>query len=615
MCGIAGFVNFRADYLYNESEYENILKDMGEMLYHRGPDEQNIYLSPYFGLSHTRLSIIDLKSGQQPMSLNAYENSYHIVYNGEIYNCDEIRNDLRSKGWNFRTTSDTEVILVGFAEYGIRIAQMLNGIFAFFVVDEKNRKAYLVRDHAGVKPLFYTIFEDTVIFSSEIKALFAFPDITPSIDNDGLNQILSIGPAKCSGSGVFRHIMEVLPGHYLKIDFDNISEHKYWELKAFPHEMSYEETVEYTKFLVTDSIKRQMVSDVPIATFLSGGIDSSIVSSVCSSELRSAGKILGTFSFEFTGNDKYFKSNAFQPTLDRPFVDIMVKSISSSHHYLECGNSDLISNLFASVDVRDLPTMADVDSSMLHFCKLVRPYYKVVLTGECADEIFGGYPWFYRKDLFNADTFPWSKDFSARKSVLKDDLIKELDMEEFAKANYEKSISEAPVLSEESAEETRRREISYLNMRWFMQTLLDRMDRSSMYSGLEARVPFADYRIIEYMYNVPWEMKYKNGVEKHLLREACKDLLPDIIMNRKKSPYPKTYDPAYEATLSKMLLDVVNNPSSPINMLVDKKKINAFINEKKDYGKPWFGQLMAGPQMLAYLLQINYWMEKYRISV
>lgn len=613
MCGIAGFVNFRADYLYNESEYENILKDMGEMLYHRGPDEQNIYLSPLFGLSHTRLSIIDIKSGHQPMTLNAYGNSYYIVYNGEIYNTAELRADLINTGWHFKTTSDTEVILVGFAEYGIKIAEMLNGIFAFFVVDEKNRQAYLVRDHAGVKPLYYSIFEDTVIFGSEIKALFAYPDVEPELDKNGLNQILSIGPAKYSGSGVFRHIDEVLPGHYLKIDFDNISMHKYWGLKAFPFEMGYEETVEYTSFLVTDAIKRQMVSDVPIATFLSGGIDSSIVSSVCGTELKKQGKKLGTFSFEFTGNDKYFKSNAFQPTLDRPYVDIMVDYIGSSHKYLECNNADLIKNLYASVDVRDLPTMADVDSSMLHFCQLVSPSYKVVLTGECADEIFGGYPWFYREDLLNSDTFPWTKDFSARKAVLKDDLIAELHMEDFAKAAYDTTISEAPIFEDEDKASARRRKISYLNMRWFMQTLLDRMDRTSMYSGLEARVPFADYRIIEFMYNVPWEMKYRNGVEKHLLREACKHLLPPDILSRKKSPYPKTYDPSYENALAELLMEIINNSSSPINRIVDKKKIYTFINEKKDYGKPWFGQLMAGPQMLAYLLQINYWMEKFGI--
>lgn len=615
MCGISGFLNFKADFLYKREEYDRVLKEMCRVLYHRGPDENGRVLTKHYGLAHTRLSIIDLDNGKQPMTAKMDGNTYRIVYNGEIYNTKELRRDLKSRGWRFETTSDTEVILVGFIEYGIEIASMLNGIFAFFVVDEENRLAYLVRDQVGVKPLYYTIFEDTLIFASEIKGIFEFPNITPQIDLNGLNEVLSLGPAKTYGCGVFRGIREVKPGHYLEIDYNDICEHKYWGLKAEEHTKSYEETVEETRFLVEDSIKRQMISDVPIATFLSGGVDSSIVSAVCAGELKKKGEKLGTFSFDFVDNDKYFVSNSFQPSRDRPFVDIMVDAIQSEHRYLECNNTDLYNNLFASVDVRDLPTMADVDSSMLYFCHLVKPFYKVVLTGECADEIFGGYPWFHKKECFEADIFPWSMDISARKSVLKDELIHELDMENYIKGAYNMTIRETPKLRGEDKTEERRREISYLNIKWFMQTLLDRMDRTSMCSGLEARVPFADIRIMQFMYNVPWSMKCRNGVEKSLLREAVKGLLPDEVLFRKKSPYPKTYDPAYEKLLGNAVLKVIEDSDSPLNMLVDKKKVKAFINEKKDYGKPWYGQLMAGPQMLAYLLQINYWLEKYKLKI
>lgn len=613
MCGFAGFLNFKADFLYNEALYDNVLESMCNSLYHRGPDENGKILTKEYGLAHTRLSIIDLENGQQPMTAKFDNNTYRIAYNGEIYNTKELRDELMDRGWSFETTSDTEVILIGFIEFGIEIVNMLNGIFAFFVVDEKNKVAYLVRDQIGVKPLYYAEFEGTIIFSSEIKGIFEFPEIVPKIDINGLNEVLSLGPAKTYGSGVFKGIKEVKPGFYIEMDYDDICEHCYWKLEAVEHQDSYDETVEKTRYLVSDSIKRQMVSDVPIATFLSGGIDSSIVSSVCAGELNKKGGKLGTFSFEFVDNEKFYKANAFQPSLDRPYVDIMVEAIKSDHRYLMCDNDSLFENLFASVDVRDLPTMADVDSSMLYFCGLVKPYYKVVLTGECADEIFGGYPWFHKKECFEANIFPWSLDIAARKAVLKDELLAELNMEKYIKNAYDKTIAETPALQGENKTEKRRREISYLNIKWFMQTLLDRMDRTSMYSGLEARVPFADIRIMQYLYNVPWEMKSKNGVEKSLLREAMKDYLPSEILNRKKSPYPKTYDPSYENKLAKALIEVIENSSSPINSLVDKKKIYAFIGEKKDYGKPWYGQLMAGPQMLAYLLQINYWMEKYHI--
>lgn len=615
MCGFAGFLNFKADFLYREPEYDHVLQEMCHVLYHRGPDENGRVLTKQYGLAHTRLAIIDLDNGQQPMTARMDGNTYRIVYNGEIYNTEELRQDLKSRGWRFETTSDTEVILVGFIEYGIEIASMLNGIFAFFVVDECNRLAYLVRDQVGVKPLYYTVWEDTIVFSSEIKGIFAFPNMKPQIDLNGLNEVLSLGPAKTYGCGVFKGIQEVKPGHYIEIDYHDICEHKYWGLQAEEHTKSYEETVELTRFLVEDSIKRQMVSDVPIATFLSGGIDSSIVSAICAAELKKKGEKLGTFSFDFVDNDKYFVSNAFQPSRDRPYVDIMVEAIQSDHHYLECNNENLYENLYASVDVRDMPTMADVDSSMLYFCKRVKPFYKVVLTGECADEIFGGYPWFHKKECFEADIFPWSMDISARKSVLKDELIQELGMEQYIKNAYQKTIHETPKLYGEDETEARRREISYLNLKWFMQTLLDRMDRCSMYSGLEARVPFADIRIMQVLYNVPWNMKCRDGVEKSLLREAMKGLLPDEVLFRKKSPYPKTYDPAYEKLLGDEVLKIIEDTNAPLNMLVDVQKVKAFIHEKKDYGKPWYGQLMAGPQMLAYLLQINYWMKKYELSI
>lgn len=615
MCGIAGFTDYYSDYNKEREKYEDVLEEMCKCLYHRGPDEFGYILDINYGLAHTRLSIRDIERGKQPMSLKTEDNLYRIIYNGEIYNAGEIRNDLVKKGYVFNTSSDTEVILNGFAEYGIGIAEKLNGIFAFCVVDKRKGETYLVRDQMGVKPLYYQIKDNTVIFSSEIKGIFKYPGIRPKIDKNGLNEIFSIGPAKTYGSGVFKNINEVKPGFYLKISSNEIIEKSYWFLKAKWYDKSYKETVEIVNFLVTDSIKRQMVSDVDIAAFLSGGIDSSIVSAVCAIELDKQGKKLGTFSFDFTDNDKYFKSNSFQPSIDRPYVDIMVKHINSKHRYLECNNMELIDNLFASVDVRDLPTMADVDSSMLYFCNRVKPYYKVVLTGECADEIFGGYPWFHNEKFLNAKTFPWSIDVSARQTVLKDEIIEELEMENYINEKYEKTLAETPRLIGESAFEERQREITYLNYRWFMQTLLDRMDRCSMYSGLEARVPFADIRIAEFMYNVPWKMKSKNGVEKMLLRDSMAGFLPDEVLYRKKCPYPKTYDPLYEQMLGQGVLDIIEDDRQPLNQLVDKEKVKRFVKEKKDYAKPWYGQLMAGPQMLAYLLQINYWMNKFNLTI
>lgn len=619
MCGIAGFFNPYDNFLNSQDYCNNILNKMNSVQKHRGPDDEGIYISRNFGLSHVRLSVIDLISGHQPITRTHYNRRYSIVYNGELYNTKELKDDLHNKGYSFETTSDTEVILNGFIQYGTDFINKLNGIFAFAIADEEADTLYLVRDRFGIKPLFYTKSGDMTVFSSELKGIFEYPKLTPEVDINGLNEIFSIGPAKTPGNGVFKNISEVKPSHFVKCTKTGAEEISYWKLNSYEHQDTYEKTVEKTSFLIYDSIKRQMVSDIPICTFLSGGVDSSIVSAICSNELKKQNKQLNTFSFDFTDNNKYFKSSTFQPSQDRPYVELMVKALDSNHQFLECDRLNLADKLYESVDAHDLPCMADVDSSMLYFCSIVRKFNKVTLTGECADEIFGGYPWFHKKECFNADTFPWTMDLTPRKLLLSDDFINELNMEQYVSNVYMQSIDEAPSREGLSSVEKRRLEISYLNIKWFMQTLLTRMDRTSMHSGLEARVPFADHRLIEYVFNVPWNMKCKNDVVKGLLRDAGatagKNVIPESVLYRKKSPYPKTYDPGYEKLLTKRLIEIIEDSSSPILNFIDKAKVHKFINMPSDYGKPWYGQLMAGPQLIAYMIMINYWLLKYKIKI
>lgn len=615
MCGIAGFSDISLDYTVTPEKWTEVLKNMNQRQKHRGPDEEGTYLSAHCGLSHVRLSIIDLVSGHQPMTRTIDEREVTIVYNGEIYNMMEVRKELEEKGFCFKTTSDTEVILAGYMIYGTEIVKKLNGIFAFAIWDKWKQKLYLFRDRVGVKPLFYTEIGNAFVFSSEIKGLFSYPGVTPSIDKEGLCEVFGLGPAKTYGRGVFKGVKEVLPGHYLEVDKAVRREVCYWKLESKPHEETYEDTVEHTKELVEKAVKRQMLSDVPICTFLSGGVDSSLVTAICAKELQKQGKQLTTYSFDFVDNDINFKANAFQPSEDRPWVDKMVAYAGTDHHYLECNNKDLYRYLFDAVDARDLPCMADVEASMLYFCKIVAVNNKVTLTGECADEIFGGYPWFHKKECFDANIFPWSMDFTLRTHLLKDEVLSELPLEEYARAAYYRTVSETPVLERENADEKRRREISYLNLKWFMQTLLDRMDRTSMYSGLEARVPFADHEIVEYVWNVPWNMKCHNGIVKGLLRAAGESYLPKEVLYRRKSPYPKTYDPAYEVLLRQEMNRLMEDGNAPICELLDCTKMKHFVESPTDYGRPFYGQLMAGPQLLAYFIQINYWLTKYRIRL
>ncbi len=615
MCTIAGFYNPDKHYLLDKLHKKSILSSMASAQSRREQDHHGVWLSEHCGLAHTEGAGAGPKP-HQPISKTEAGLTFAAAFCGTLYNPEELREDLKSFGHTFQTSDHAEIVLAGYMEYGPEFVKRLNGVFAYAVMDPIKNSLFLFRDQVGVKPLFYTVRDGEILFASQLKGIFACPGIRPQLDKRGLNEVFSLGPARTSGCGVFTGMEEVLPGHYLCCSPGGVSRHCYWTLESRPHLDSYQKTVEKTSFLVQDAILRQTVSDAPVCTFLSGGVDSSLVSAVCAASLKKQGRQLNTFSFDFTDNDKYFRPNAFQPSLDRPYVDKMVQYLGSSHHFLECSSLTQADRLYDSVLAHDLPAMGDIDSSMLHFCSLVtETHSRVALTGECADEISGGYPWFHKKECFEARAFPWTMDLEPRKVLLKEDFIQYLGMDSYVREAYERSVAETPALAGEDPVEARRREISYLNLRWFMQTLLGRMDRAGASAGLEARVPFADRRIIEYAWNVPWEMKSRGGVVKSLLRQSASGLLPDEILFRRKSPYPKTYDTGYEALLASRVREMTEDSQAPVLQFLDRKKLEAFLARPSDYGKPWYGQLMAGPQMLAYILQVNFWLKHYEIQL
>lgn len=615
MCGISGIYRQAGGMKQEERRYRNVLWAMNKAQRHRGPDEEGIYLSDACGLAHVRLSILDLEMGKQPMYYHTDAEKYAIVYNGEIYNMHEIRKELIEHGIAFETTCDTEVILKGYVVWGRDIVKRLNGIFAFAIWEEKAKRLILCRDRLGVKPLFYMVHGEEVIFASEIKAMLSYDKKIATVDRQGLCELLALGPAHTCGRTVYQGVTEVKPGTLCQLDERGIQEETYWQLEGHEHEDSEQKTVEKTAFLIRDSIRMQLLSDIPVCTFLSGGLDSSIVTSVASECMKQKGMSLATYSFDFEGNEEYFAANSFQPSQDAPFAKEMSEYLGTKHTVLSCSNEKLFIHLSDAMRARDYPCMADVESSLLYFCGEVSKHFRVTLTGECADEIFGGYPWFYRKDMFERQAFPWSHDMEARTALLKTELVEELKLGQYSVEAYENTIAKTPRLSGETGEEARRRELSYLNLKWFMATLLERMDRTSMNRGLEARVPFADHRIVEYLYNVPWHIKFMGNMEKGLLRHAAKGLLPDCVLFRKKSPYPKTYHPEYERMLKEAFAKIIKCENEPVRQLIDVDKVREYLEMPMSYAKPWYGQLMAGPQMLAYYLQINMWMKEYQIKI
>lgn len=612
MCGFAGFINLRK----NISSKENIY-GMNNALTKRGPDEEGYYYEEHICLGHKRLIVIDPQGGKQPMTNRYSENTYTIVYNGQIYNTDELRSELEDNGFIFDSYSDTEVILKGFILWKKDIVKKLNGIFAFAIWDSNSKELFLARDHFGVKPLFYTLCNNTLIFASEIKAILKYPGVKAILDEQSIAELFGIGPARTAGTGIFKNIYELKPAHFAIFNGSGLHIHNYWHLESKPHTDSLIQTVDKVRFLLGNSIESQLRSDVPICVFLSGGLDSSIIAHYAS-EYRKKHNLepLRTLSVDYVDNDKNFQKTDFQPNSDNYYISLMSEKLNTVHKTVMLDTPDLVPALDDAMLARDYPGMADVDSSLLLFCREAKKYATVSLTGECADEIFGGYPWFFRADSLNSDTFPWSLAISERQKILNPEVSHKVNLKSYIDYRYNESLRNVNIIDEDSMETAKKRKISYLTLNWFMQTLLDRSDRMAMYSGFEIRVPFCDYKLAEYVWNIPWEMKALHGREKGLLRYAMQDILPEEIIERKKSPYPKTWNPTYLTAVKNKLSKIMSNTNAPINTILNRQYILDIIeSDGKAFTRPWFGQLMTGPQLMAYLCQVNSWLEKYQPQI
>ena len=614
MCGIAGFCDFTRDNA--DPVWGEIGLRMGQVLARRGPDDEGVWQGRDCVLAHRRLAVIDPEHGRQPMERSLGTARYALCYNGELYNTDALRTRLKALGYRFDTRTDTEVLLCACMEYGERVCEELEGIFAFALWDGLHRRLLCGRDRFGVKPFFYTMEGSAFLFGSEPKALFQYPGVEPRADDDTWREVLGIAPARTPDQGVFAGVKSLEPAHMLCFDEHGLRTWRYWNVESRPHTESYDDTVAHVRELLTSAIRRQLVSDVPLCTFLSGGLDSSVITAVAARAYEQQGlPPLETYSFDYVDNKKYFRPSSFQPDADWPWVERMREEFHTRHTVLTCDIPSLVSCLDEAVAAKDLPGMSDVDSSLLFFCREVAKRHVVAISGECSDEIFGGYPWFHRSDMLSADTFPWCMDLTPRTDVFSKSLWEKLSITDYIQDRYHASVAATPRLDGERPEEARRREIGWLNLNWFMTTLLDRKDRMSMYSGLEVRVPFCDHHLVEYVWNIPWDMKSRNGQRKQVLRDAAAGLLPEDVRNRPKSPYPKTHNPLYEEMCKARLISILSDPNAPLHALVDEKALReGLLSDAGDYGKPWFGQLMAGPQMLAYLIELNVWMERYGVS-
>lgn len=598
MCGIVYKSNF-----YTPTNYNDFISAC-DKINHRGPDEFGYLFTDNHSFGHKRLSILDIENGKQPMSIL----NQHLIYNGELYNTLELKKLLDEKNVNLQFHSDTLLLLQLLINYKEKALDYLNGIFAFVYVD--NDLIMAARDMFGVKPLYYTIINNDIFIASEIKAILEYTK-EAVVNKEGLCELLAMGPSHSQGKTVYKNIYELKPGHMLIFSKENgLDIKKYYKLKAYQHTLSYDDTVKRVRELLDNAIKRQMVSDVGVSTFLSGGLDSSIITTVVA---KNCDKI-NTYSIDYEGNDSDYKANEFEIERDNIYAKMVSEAVGSNHKSIVIDNDTLVKYLQKAVDLKDSPGMTDIDSSMIYLAENISKNNKMSISGEAADEIFAGYPWYYKKEK-ELKTFPWIRNIEFREELLNDEYKKKLNLKEYINKEYEMAINEAPLLDKETKTNINHRRLFYLNLKYFMTNLLDRKDRMTMGSSLEVRVPFCDKELVEFLYNVPFKYKYKSKTEKKLLRDAYKDVVIKDVIKRKKSPYPKSRSLKYDEMVKKLLMDVLADKNSILYKLFNIDKINDLINSSDEYDVVWYGQLMRKTALMAYLYQIDYWFKKYNVRI
>ncbi|MFI7235232.1 asparagine synthase (glutamine-hydrolyzing) [Streptomyces cyaneofuscatus] len=615
MCGLAGWVSYGRDL----REYTRTASTMTETMVCRGPDAGGLWSSQHAVLGHRRLSIIDLEGGRQPMAVAEGSDDLPVItYTGEVYNFQELREELLGLGHEFRTSSDTEVVLRAYLQWGAGFAERLNGIYAFAIWDPRSEELLLVRDRMGVKPLYYHPTEDGVIFGSELKAILAHEDVEAVIDGEGLREIFSI--VKTPGHGVLKGMHEVLPATVMRFTRDGSSSHRYWELTAREHTDDLGTTIDTVRELLEDIVERQLIADVTVGTLLSGGLDSSAITAIAAKALVKQGvsQPIRAFSINFTGHEERFEANVQWADPDTPYAIEVAEHVGAEHIIVELDSSDVLNDEVRQQVLRaqDLPvSTGDMEYSLLLLCRALKERMTVALSGEAADELFGGYTWFHDEEAVSLDSFPWHHPFEKAGGIgaLHDiGLWDRLGLTEYIKQRYTEALQQVPRLAGETGQEARMRELTFLNLTRWENFLLDRKDRISMAASLEVRVPFTDHRLVEYVYNTPWAMKSFDGREKSLLRAAMRGLLPDSVLDRKKNPYPSTQDLTYELELRKRVEAIITE-GAPVLDLVGEADIRRLLDRPEGsyaVGGPW-----SARAVLERLVEFNTWVSDYDVRV
>lgn len=607
MCGITGWIDWRQDL----TRRRDVTMRMTDSLSRRGPDERGEWVSRHAFLGHRRLSIIDLATGQQPMS-SGEPDPLILSYSGEVYNFGDLRASLLSLGHSFQTSSDTEVVLRAFLEWGPSSFSQLRGIFAFALWDSKAEKLWLVRDRLGVKPLYYYPTPTGLVFGSEPKTILANPEIQVALGASGICEIFALATAPTPGHGIYEGMHQVKPGEAVSFARQGMQHHRYWSLQASEHRDNDHESSLRVRALLEEIVGQQIVADVPLGSLLSGGLDSTVVASFAAQSMGKYGRRLPTYSVDFPPNGGALHATGWHIDRDEPFAREAARHIGSDHRTIVVPSSEILECENDALLARDGPTWGDLDTSLYILCKNVRERATVALSGEAADEVFGGYPFFHDPEALSHEGFPWLHNKHPFWSLLRDDVLRTIEPDAYVRQRYQEAKSEVPQLDGENSDERRVREVTHVALTRWLPAMLDRKDRMSMATGLEVRVPFCDHELVEYVWNVPWAIRAKNGTGKALLRSAAADIVPKSILERKKSGFPANSDSHYVTRLWEQVRRLLDQ-QTPIFDLVCRDKVRALVDAGKSFPSPRASNNQAIG--LSYLLSMNRWFETYGVSV
>jgi len=609
MCGITGWVDYRRDL----TEERDIIAAMSATMECRGPDAGGIWCARHAAIGHRRLSVIDIEGGIQPM-LAGRDPDVVLTFSGEIYNFRELRRELASYGHAFRTRSDTEVLLRAWLQWGARCVSRLNGMFAFAVWDAESQELVLVRDRMGIKPLYYARLPDGAVFGSEPKAILAHPQVTAELDAEGIAELFAQFGARTPGHGIYRGLAEVRPGWLVRVTRSGAHAAPYWQLTARPHTDNLHTTVAAVRDLLEDIVERQLVADVPLCALLSGGLGSSTVTAMAGGSVRRhGGNALATFSVDFAGRQHDFRPGRLRSSHDEPYARRVAEHVGSRHRTILLDAADLAGSQWEPLAAHDLPATGEEYISAYLLFRAVREHAVVALSGESADEVFGGYRWYHDEAMLAAPTYPWAAGGSWA-PLLRPEVAAGARLDEYTADRYADARAEVPTLDGESQGEARIREVLYHGLTRWLPLLLDRKDRLSMAVGLEVRVPFCDHRLVEYVWNVPWLVKETGGIEKGLLRKAVADLLPAEVVCRAKSAYPASADRSYADALAAQMDELLRQPGAPLFGLVDRARLTAAV--AADPALPGMMAMRPGPMTApAFLLDVNGWMRGYDVRL